>query len=549
MKKFILALLLLIAAITLISCGDLSPDTTEAPLVPIMVETASDYVMIYPLTFDGDNFKGSAIRDLESLVKENSGGAIPVKSDYLASGAVASPYEILLGPTNRPESKKAAEGLRCDDYVIGFVDGKLVVVGGSDEASAKAIRHFATMFFSKTQTNLVLHDNFYERFDGSYAVNTLAFFGKTPNDCGIVYDSSTKADALILQEGIRKLSGHELPLVLSTATAPAYPITVLSNEASLSLSDTGVVLSSNDAAIRQERVLSLLAEIEANGGLSKDSLGTVGESFGFSLLDLNVYSTGVGENSVTNRYVRLMKLLAGNQYPDVLTLQDVSPAWVEQFSKSGEGYKAMNEVYGYVGTGRNDDDDSVKNPVFYKKDKFDLIDSGTFWLSETPDFVSVGWDGRQRCVASWAILEEKVSKKKIAVISSMLDSYGNKARINGAALLVKKAAEFDCPVLLCGDMQAASNINYVKSITEYQLFDAQKLALQGDGYTKATVNSAFGTDQVPNGKSDFIFASYGDFKVVNHVVDRQKPDGGFVSNHWPLFAEFVLKSYTPTSKD
>lgn len=544
MKKFLFVLALLVLTVTLFACGGQNETTEpEYTLIPVMVNTESDYKMIYPLLFDGDNFKGDAIRDLEALVKENAGGAIVLKSDYLASDATPAAHEILLGPTNRPESAKAAEGLRYLDYVIGFVDGKLCVVGGSDEATAIAIRRFATMFFSKTQNDLVLRDTFFERYNGDYALDSLTFFGKDATDAAIVYDNTTKADAEFLREGILKLSGYKLPLVKASEAKSAYTITLLSTDADISANDTTFTLSHSDAMTRSERVNGILAALKANGKVESATVKAPTGNTSVTLLDLNVYSTGTGTNSVVSRYPRLMKLLAGKNYPDVLTLQDVSPTWIEQFDISGEGYQSMNEVYGYVGKGRNDDDDSVKNPIFYKKDTLTLIDSGTIWLSETPDFVSVGWDGRQRSVCTWAILENKTTKTRFAVMSAMLDSYGIKAKTNGAALLVKKAAEFDCPVLVCGDMQGAANLNYVKAISEYQLFDTQKFALSGDNKTAPTVNGAFGTDQRPNSKSDFIFASYGDFTVKTHIVDETKPDGGFVSNHWALYAEFTVKEY------
>lgn len=548
MKKILFAFLVAVLAITLIACGGESETTettdTTTPLVPIMVDTASDYTIVYPLLFNKDDFKGDALHHLEELIKDNAGGAIAVKSDYLADGDTASPNEILLGPTNRPESKKAKEGLRYDDYVIGFVDGKFVVVGGSDEASARAIRHFATMFFSQPQTNLVLRENFYERFDGDYAVNSLTFFGKDVQTAGIVYDSDAKADALYLQESILELTGYQLPLLKEGEQAPAYALTVLAKDATVSANDSAFILSHSDAITRSERVKGLIAKIKANSAVSDAALPTAGAGCEISVFDLNVYSQGVGDNSIANRYERLMTLLADKKYPDVLTLQDASPLWFTEFDKKGDGFKAMNEVYAYVGVGRNDDDDSVKNPVFYKKDRFTLVDSGTFWLSETPDWVSVGWDGRQRSVCTWVILEDKESHTRFAVMSTMLDSYGLKTRTNGMALLVERAAAFGCPVLLCGDMQAAASSAFIKNATEFRLFDAQKQSQNKDTYTQPTVNGAFGTDQKPNGKSDFIFASYGDFAVKSHTVDTTKPNGGYISNHWALYAEFSVKEYT-----
>lgn len=67
-------------------------------------------------------------------------------------------------------------------------------------------------------------------------------------------------------------------------------------------------------------------------------------------------------------------------------------------------------IYSYVGVGRDDGKDSGEySALFYKTDKFNIVKSGIFWLSETPDKVSMGWDAIYNRVCTYALFEDKVS--------------------------------------------------------------------------------------------------------------------------------------------
>lgn len=117
--------------------------------------------------------------------------------------------------------------------------------------------------------------------------------------------------------------------------------------------------------------------------------------------------------------------------------------------------------YGYVGVAR--DDGAIKgeySPVFYRKDRFELLDSGTFWLSETPDIVSYGWDADCRRVCSWAHLKDSTTKKDFWFFNTHLDHIGIVARENGVKLLESKIRLMcgeNANVILTGDFNAAQN--------------------------------------------------------------------------------------------
>ena len=98
---------------------------------------------------------------------------------------------------------------------------------------------------------------------------------------------------------------------------------------------------------------------------------------------------------------------------------------------------AMLPDYAYVGVARDDGAEKGEYcPVFYRKKAFKLLDGGTFWLSETPDEVSKGWDGVCRRICTWAHLERKSDKTRFFFISTHLDHKGKVAQIEGGKLVL-----------------------------------------------------------------------------------------------------------------
>lgn len=117
--------------------------------------------------------------------------------------------------------------------------------------------------------------------------------------------------------------------------------------------------------------------------------------------------------------------------------------------------------YDYVGVGRDDGAQGGEySPVFYKKERFTLLDSGTFWLSETPDKVSKGWDARHRRVCSWGYFKDKVSRRKFWFFNLHMDHIGIVARRESAKLVLARIAEMcgkNASVVLTGDFNVAQD--------------------------------------------------------------------------------------------
>ena len=120
--------------------------------------------------------------------------------------------------------------------------------------------------------------------------------------------------------------------------------------------------------------------------------------------------------------------------PDTFGLQEAHIRWMNFF-------KSAFPEYGFVGAGREDGKQKGEYaPVFYRKDCFDLLSHGTFWLSDTPEVPGKGWDADWERICTWAVLCEKDTGKTVAHMNTHLDHKGLEAQKNGALLIAEKAA-------------------------------------------------------------------------------------------------------------
>ena len=98
--------------------------------------------------------------------------------------------------------------------------------------------------------------------------------------------------------------------------------------------------------------------------------------------------------------------------------------------------------YARVGVGRDDGKEGGEiMAVFYLRDRYDLLDHGDLWLSETPDRVSRGWDGACNRTMTWVHLREKATGKEFYYFNTHLDHKGEAARREGVKLVVRKVLE------------------------------------------------------------------------------------------------------------
>src|SRR5687768_1518587 len=110
--------------------------------------------------------------------------------------------------------------------------------------------------------------------------------------------------------------------------------------------------------------------------------------------------------------------------------------------------------YGFIGVGRDDGKEKGEySAILYKKDRFEVPEQNTFWLSETPDVAgSKSWDAAITRVATWAKFRDKKSRREFVLINTHFDHIGNEARKQSAVLLKNRLSEFnELPAVITGD--------------------------------------------------------------------------------------------------
>ena len=223
--------------------------------------------------------------------------------------------------------------------------------------------------------------------------------------------------------------------------------------------------------------------------------------------------------------------LMHEENPTVFGLQEACPDQMD--------YMVENlPEYGYIGVGR--DDGKRKGEfmsIFYKKEEVEFIDGGTFWLSETPDEVSKGWDAACFRTCTWALLKKKDTGKKFVYMNTHLDHMGKVAREESIKLIVERAEKLTggkLPVFITADFNSPTSNAIFKPMQEAML-DARVEAPVTDD--RGTLN-CWGTTP-PGVVIDHVF--YRGAEAQKFEVLRDKDYGApYVSDHYPVMLTAIM---------
>ncbi|HKK11965.1 MAG TPA: endonuclease/exonuclease/phosphatase family protein [Flavobacteriaceae bacterium] len=239
-----------------------------------------------------------------------------------------------------------------------------------------------------------------------------------------------------------------------------------------------------------------------------------------------------GENSWTNRKPFFINLIKFHE-PDIFGVQEAMPNQMKDMDN-------LLTEYNHVGVGRDDGkDEGEYSAIFYNKNKFKVLESSTFWLSETPDKVSMGWDAVCNRICTYALFEEKTTGKKFWMFNTHFDHVGVEARKNSATLIIQKIKDINTehlPVILSGDFNMEDTHESIKFIKQY-LRDSKAVAKLVFG-PSGTFNN-FDFDKPVTRRIDFIFVSSG-IRVDKYAVLSDSWDCKYPSDHLPVFVKIEL---------
>lgn len=198
--------------------------------------------------------------------------------------------------------------------------------------------------------------------------------------------------------------------------------------------------------------------------------------------------------------------------------------------------------YTFYGKGR--DDGGFKgehSAIFYKKEKYDLLDKGDFWLSETPEKPGFGWDARINRICSWIKLRDRESKKSFYVFNVHFDHRGVVARVESSKLIMKKIVEIagDQPVILTGDFNGNHQSEWYQFIQNSNLLKDVLPQVPHPYQNNGSFNS-FKTDNPSKDIIDHIFLS-AHFTAIRYGILTDTYHGKFPSDHYPVLADVEFR--------
>ncbi len=237
-----------------------------------------------------------------------------------------------------------------------------------------------------------------------------------------------------------------------------------------------------------------------------------------------------GPHRWDERKERVSEIISTHQ-PAVLGLQEALRHQCQYLAKNVKGYR-------WVGVGRDDGKTAGEYvPIFYLKKKWKLRDWGTFWLSETPDQVSKGWDAALERIVTWARLVDRATGKELFAFNTHFDHRGKQARIESARLLARQIAALagDAPFVVMGDFNFSPTTIAYRELAKDPLVDARVVGLHQQG-PQGTFSGFTVKDELPRDQIDYIFLRKGLSCTSFQVID-QAWNGHYASDHFAVMAQ------------
>ena len=262
--------------------------------------------------------------------------------------------------------------------------------------------------------------------------------------------------------------------------------------------------------------------------LSKDCVAAPAPREELTVTSYNIrYYNHKKDFGKTHWFVRakyVLKMIEKLQ-PDVLCLQEVHPPQYAYLKKHLAGYDSV------IGYRENRGVHSEACPIFYNVARFTLLDSGTFWLSDTPDVMSKYEDAWHYRISTFVRLRDK-DGKEFTVYNTHPDYRIESNRIRQLAVLADRVEKTEGPVIVTGDMNAVKGEKCLEPFEE-MLKDSKDF--RGDVFG-ATFNG-FGVK--PEEWIDFIYLPK-DCTFLDTGIDKTLFNGVYPSDHYPIYAKIRL---------
>lgn len=536
------------AALFLPACGGEEPrsgDTTAGQTEPAgpaeltLIDAAgqSDYVIIRPT--DAAQAEIDAAVALRDAIAARYGVTLEIKIDLRKEsvGYMEMAHEILVGKVDRAACTAEAAALqKSADWLIAGHDEKLVLCGKTPDATRAAVD--AMIASLPDALPLTVNDQIARISRTESRLMSVKLGDTELSECSIILPASAtaldQASAVELQATISKQYGMELPIVLGTADGAGIYLDPDADAARLGEADAVLTVDGDRLFAAGRTIWDALRAMQAlKETLADAPAGDLCFANGYRLevprtdnLCVMSYNILLTASTLEVRKPLVMRVIA-EQLPDTLGLQEVTQGWIPYLQD------ALGGVYGCVYEGREGGtgaDCGEAEAIFYNQIRFNLLDSGSFWLSDTPEVPSKYEDSKQKRLCVWVILEDKDSGARFVHMSTHLDNKGVDARARQQEVLRTRMDTFTDPVVLTGDFNYnESSATYTDMLstttTHRQMVNSRLVAAKKIVWP---THNGFGTS---TSTIDYIFLTKDSFTVSRFAVLQRIYDGQYPSDH------------------
>jgi len=255
--------------------------------------------------------------------------------------------------------------------------------------------------------------------------------------------------------------------------------------------------------------------------------------------NIRYYNLGDSTNKWEDRKVLIADIVK-KEKPDILGIQEALKHQLDELN-------ILLPDYFWTGSGRDDGKNRGEfTPVFYNKKRFRKYDSQTFWLSETPEKISKGWDAACTRICTYVKLEDLKTKKIVMAFNTHFDHVGKKAQIESAKLLTKKIFYLseNFPFVLTGDFNCTSESEPYKilgtQVDYFKMLDTKYQSRKKHTGTETTFTGFNKNYDSQAGAIDHIFVR-NKTKVLSHKTIDTLINNKFPSDHFPVVTEILFR--------
>lgn len=221
--------------------------------------------------------------------------------------------------------------------------------------------------------------------------------------------------------------------------------------------------------------------------------------------------------------------------PDLFGMQEVRVHQLRQLQEDLDKYV-------FLGVGRDDGEEGGEfSPLAFDRNRFSLVEQGTFWLSETPEQPSKGWDAAFPRLVTWARLQENGTGERVLALNTHWDHLGHVARLESGRMIAGWIAETRAPcetVVMLGDFNATPDEASFKALSASGALRPAKDISDTAPFGPPGTFNGFDIMSAAPAPIDHILVGAG-VRVLRYGVITQHSEGRLPSDHYPVLADFA----------